>query len=400
MRSQTVLVTDAGGGPATAIIRSLGRAGYRVVAGGSRLDAPGLRSRYAAHRLRYPPPGLKPDEFTAAVREAVTDFGVDLIIPVSDAALLPLARARHDLAAARLAAPHDEAVEIAISKSRTIELAQQLGVPVPQTRLAFDADDALRGATEVGYPVVLKPDRTYRFDGIHGAQRIGVTFANDAAEAARLAGAAHRTSPMLIQAYAGGVGVGLELLAREGEPVMAFQHRRIREMPVSGGASSMRESVRLDPDLYAHACRLAAALRWTGLMMVEFKAGTNGPLLMEINGRPWGSLPLAVSAGADFPVALTRMLLDDQLPAAEIGTYRTGVRGRNLELDLRWAINVALQRRQYDFLPFPRRAKALAPLIDLLRPSVRDDLLSLEDPMPGARHLVDVTRRLIRRALG
>ena len=44
----TVLVTDAARGSAVAIIRSLGRAGWRVIAGDTDPASPGFRSRHVA----------------------------------------------------------------------------------------------------------------------------------------------------------------------------------------------------------------------------------------------------------------------------------------------------------------------------------------------------------------
>ena len=53
-----------------------------------------------------------------------------------------------------------------------------------------------------------------------------------------------------------------------------------------------------------------ADLRYTGLIMVEFRINveTDDWALIETNGRFWGSLPLAVAAGVDFPRYLYEML--------------------------------------------------------------------------------------------
>jgi len=56
MSRGTVLVTDAEGGAAIAIIRSLGRAGWNVIAASGDAASPGFRSRHARGRLVYPPP--------------------------------------------------------------------------------------------------------------------------------------------------------------------------------------------------------------------------------------------------------------------------------------------------------------------------------------------------------
>ncbi len=78
--------------------------------------------------------------------------------------------------------------------------------------------------------------------------------------------------------------------------------------------------------------------------MVEFKSGTKGARLMEINGRIWGSLPLAVASGVDFPLHLAEMLAGQ--PARSMpSSYVIGRRRRSLELEVAWAAWVILGRR-------------------------------------------------------
>jgi hypothetical protein len=129
--------------------------------------------------------------------------------------------------------------------------------------------------------------------------------------------------------------------------------------------------------------------------MVEFKVGVDGPRLIEINGRVWGSLPLAVRAGMDFPRLLAEVCLagrtaDDPAP----DHYVLGMRGRDLGHDLLWIGNVLLQRRRYACLPFPSRWRGLTALLSLLDPSIRPDVMSLRDPLPGLWDLGMIARKL------
>jgi cyanophycin synthetase len=55
------------------------------------------------------------------------------------------------------------AVKIARNKALTNTLLQEAGIPVPNFRAVHNVDDAVRAATRIGYPVVLKP-----LDGNHG----------------------------------------------------------------------------------------------------------------------------------------------------------------------------------------------------------------------------------------
>jgi predicted ATP-grasp superfamily ATP-dependent carboligase len=77
-----------------------------------------------------------------------------------------------------------------------------------------------------------------------------------------------------------------------------------------------------------HATRLLDAIGWHGVAMVEFKNDERDavPKLMEINGRLWGSLQLAIDAGVDFPALIARSAIDGTFPPQP--AYRVGVRNR------------------------------------------------------------------------
>jgi predicted ATP-grasp superfamily ATP-dependent carboligase len=385
----SVLVTDAGLGSSVAIIRSLGRSGWRVVAGGTDLGSPGFRSRYACERLVYPDPETEPGECAAALLRAVHDRRIDLVIPVTDAVILPLAERRSEFeAVCRVALPPQPALEAAADKLRTLELAERLAVPVPRTCLARTTKEALECAPELGWPVVLKPvvSRLYQERRI---ESFTVSYAENLARLAEQMRQFEGRCPVLLQECCRGAGHGVELLMDRGRPLAAFQHRRLREVPLTGGASALRESVPLDPVLYGYAVRLLEALEWTGLAMVEFKVGEDGPRLMEINGRIWGSLPLAVRCGMDFPARLAALYADapTEAGAEPAMSYRTGIRARNLKLDLVWIAQVLLRRHRYPFLPAPGRGQGVRALMELLHPAIRTDMFSLEDPRPALGEL-------------
>jgi len=90
----TLLVTDATRGSAISIIRSLGRSGWRVIAADSDPNSLGFRSRYADERIVYPAPEAGPGDVVDFLLHVARDRGVDVLVPVSDAVLLPLSWAR------------------------------------------------------------------------------------------------------------------------------------------------------------------------------------------------------------------------------------------------------------------------------------------------------------------
>jgi predicted ATP-grasp superfamily ATP-dependent carboligase/thymidylate kinase len=396
----TVLVTDASRGSAVSIIRSLGRRGMHVIAADSASRSPGFSSTYAGGRLRYPSPAESPEAVVDVLLAAARERRVDLIVPVTDETVVPLAAARERFeGVCRLAVPSEEALAASRDKMATVELAGELGIPVPGTELVATVEDALRAAPALGWPVVLKPrfSRVVR-DG-RAIERYSVSYAeNEDGLAERMRAFAGRCD-VLLQEYCGGEAHGVELLAHEGRTLAAFQHRRLREVPITGGASSFREGVALDPALFDQATRLLAALGWTGLAMVEFKVGETGPKLMELNGRIWGSLPLAVKSGMDFPAGLVDVCLGT-LPAEDEPpntSYSPGVRSRDLGLEVVWIGSTLRRARRYPFIPAPRRRDALAAALRLLYPGDGFDVLALEDPRPGLVEIANVAGRLRRK---
>jgi predicted ATP-grasp superfamily ATP-dependent carboligase len=382
----TVLVTDASRGSAIAILRALGRKGWRVIAADADAQSLGFRSRYTTETVLYPAPEQSPQACVAALLQAARARGVDLLIPVTDAVIIPLSEARAAFAGVcMLALPEPDALEIVRDKRKTLALAEQVYVPAPRTALVETVVEALAQSQSFDWPVVLKPrvSRLYRQHA--GIEAYTVGYAENTARLVEQMAQFEGRCPVLLQEYYAGTGQGVELLMHEGRPLAAFQHKRLREVPVSGGASAFRESVPLDPVMYEYAVRLLRALDWTGLAMVEFKDGAQGPKLMEINGRVWGSLPLAVLSGMDFPGRMADLYLNGPpLPGSAVATdYRVGVRARNLELEMIWIASVLYGKRQHPFFTMPSRRQGLAALLELFNPSYKFDILSLEDLRPG-----------------
>jgi len=399
----TVLVTDSDRGSAISIIRSLGRRGFRVIAGDANRGSLGFRSRYVAERLLYPPPARAPAEFVGSVLEAARRWRIDLVIPVTDAAILPLSEERARWAdVCRVAMPDAEPLRVVTDKRKTLELAGRLGIPAPRSEIAASPEAARRLAEELGWPVVLKPKSSRVYRDRKSVEAFQVTYANRPEEVSARLDRLEGRCEVLVQEYCAGAGCGVGILMHEGRPLAAFQHRRLHEVPLTGGASSLRESAALDPVLYEYSVRLLGALRWTGLAMVEFKVGAAGPKLMEVNGRVWGSLPLAVLSGVDFPRLLAELYLHG--PSANGAgpelRYRVGVRARNLESDMVWIAAALSGRRKYPYLETPGRGQGLAGLLGLLDPRCRNDNLALDDLGPGLGEIPRAVGKLWRKAQG
>lgn len=392
---RTVMVTDASRGSAVATIRALARSGHSVIAADSKRMSAGCWSRHATHSVRYPDPERYPRQAAAALLEAVARHDVNVLVPVTDAVIgcVELAADRWP-AGCRVTMASAEQLDMARHKATTLDIARSVGVPIPGSILARDVDAALAAGEQLGWPVVLKPERSTDHSE-HGAQvKLDVSYAHNGREL-RDRMARYGPRPVLVQEFCHGQGEGVELLTVDGRILAAFQHRRLREVPFSGGVSSLRESVALDPTLFRHSSALLAAMRWTGLAMVEFKCGPNGPKLMEVNGRMWGSMPLAVKAGVDFPTALVNLFDHCAHGTPPQDGYKLGVRSRNLRLEVLWAAAVLTGRAKHPILPPPERREAMRVLARLANPADGYDIMSWRDPAPALAEILQLVAKCV-----
>jgi protein-tyrosine-phosphatase len=183
----------------------------------------------------------------------------------------------------------------------------------------------------------------------------------------------------VVEQYFAGKGVGISVLANRGRVLQAFEHHRVREV---AGAGFYRRSAPLTPDL-VHACELiVATLEFSGIAMFEFKVKADGEwVLLEVNARPWGSMPLAVALGVDFPYRWYRLLTAGEEIAAV--AYRPGVYGRNLIPDLQNAkIEADLQQLGRIGTAW-YLTKVIMEMRRLLTGKEIHDVLVSDDPEPG-----------------
>jgi predicted ATP-grasp superfamily ATP-dependent carboligase len=299
-----VLVLDGENKNALAAVRSLGRRGVFVTTGSRRRLARSFVSRYSGRSIVYPTPAQDDGKaFVDNIAEVVQRHAIDVVLPIADASTRALAKHR-DLLPDECAIPVADwpAFEIAAFKPRTFEFASEQGLEVP--RVYEDKSDV-----DV-FPVVVK----------HSFGTGRLRYVNSRAELTNV-----DTSNAVMQEYIPGAGYGFFALFEHGRERAIFMHRRIREYPITGGASSAAESI-YDPVLRDLGLRLLRALHWHGVAMVEFKKDRRDGVykLMEVNPKFWGSLDLAIVSGVDFPWLVTQMALG-QLDETVL-TYRRAVR--------------------------------------------------------------------------
>ncbi len=375
--SRRVLVADGAPPAALAVARSLVRAGHLVEATRSSPSDRAPRSR-GVTAVEAPAPTADPTGFAAALRAAAAKGERPVVVPATDGALLALLPRREELEeVADLPLPPTDVVRAVLDKDATLAAARRAGVAVPETFLARSAADAERCG--VGFPAVVKPVSSRWATPAGPVRAGGPAYARDVAglRAALAALEAAGAPGALVQRYVPGTGRGVGLLLRGGGIAAVFVHRRLREVHPAGGPSAAAVSEPPDPALVEPAAALLRALRWEGLAMVEFRReGAGVPVLMEVNGRSWGTLGLAVDAGVDFP----RLLVEGF--AGPPPEYRAGVRRRWFAGDLRRVVHAARGAPEGFPGPFPGVGGALGSLAaDCLR-ATPDFVFRWGDPGP------------------
>src|SRR5436309_8725144 len=356
-------VVDVGWVNGLAAIRSLGRAGIRVLAVDHRPSALGFRSRYA-ERFLSPDPHQDETRFVAFVRA----LGQVVVFPTHDEQLNLIARHLGDL---DVLAPFPawDILERVQSKRAQLDEAAAAGVDAPRTHYPSTVTEARAAAEELGLPVLVKPERPVGFKQRFRRQALRCESLDDVEGAYTRA---EEFAPMVQELIPGGddtlYTVG-SYVARDGRPLGVFSGRKLRQTPPGIGTCRVGEAVWVQ-DAVDAALRLLDAFDYFGLSQVEFKRDPrDGKFkLMEINPRLWQWHGLAAACGIDLPrIAYADLVGDPPLTATMNGEGK------------RWAITL---------LPGERPA--------FQRPPYVDAVFARDDPKPAAVHLVRVVRSAFR----
>lgn len=389
-----VVVTDGDQRAALAITRSLGRSGYSVIVCASSARSIAGASRFAAASVTVGDPLATPDRFVADVLGAATEYAADFAIPVSEASMRAILPRREDFPC-KIPFPDSRRFAEVSDKGLVLAAAERQGIAVPRQLVIQSRDQSYRVDGNLNFPVVAKPARSVA-EATEGRVKSGaVHAANQSVLEDEIRRFPDEVFPILVQERILGSGVGVFLLLWDGEVRAAFSHRRIREKPPSGGVSVVSESVALDPNLLEQSVRLLREFGWQGVAMVEYKMDerTGIPYLMEINGRFWGSLQLAIDAGVDFPNLLVAAA--DGQPATPRGVYKVGARLRWEWGDVDNLLVRLLRSRSRLSLPasVPGRVAGLGDFVRAFGPGTRGEVLRSDDPMPFARETLNWLQR-------
>jgi len=370
------------------VIRSLGRAGKEVHVAWCARSSLAKNSKYVAqvHDVVRPPAASWTTEFL----DLLQTEKFDLIVPCNDPSILPLHEHRKLFSSYPIYLIEEPIFETVMDKAAVNKIAAESGLKLP-AEVTIRSTNEIEEIRQLCSPYVLKPTQSYTTSHLSGKNH--VVIVDDYRSASSQLTAMLERTPVAVQEYFEGQGVGVEFLAKDGKILTAFQHLRLHEPP-GGGGSSYRKSCELNPSLLGATTSLIQSLGYSGVGMAEFRYDfkSNDWIFVELNSRFWGSLPLAVACGADFPLFLYDLYCHDRREFP--GNYRVNGTCRNWMMDIGWLRKMLAANGRNPRLQLGLAWQLLKELRYPLMARESCDTLARDDRSPGVNEIREALQEI------
>lgn len=326
---RALIVEQGNSRGAVTAARSLQRAGWEV--GVASPGGVGLAARSTACRSRHAITAAHEElqRFADDVSTTVGRHDYDIVFGAGEAEVLGLSLSRDSIPAVIPYAPH-RSLERALDKLELDRAAEAAGLSVPRSLELSDVGSDQR--------VVVKARRHARPEIPGAPPRVdtNVVVGRQAASE-RVRYLLHLgADPLLYEFLEGHLLAYACVVVPDGGVVADCMQVAERIWPPMAGASSRATTIEVDPELAEGCRRLLDGLEWLGLAELQFVVPADGsPRLIDLNGRFYGSLALAVAAGADLPAAWAAAATGAPFPFARA---EAGVRYQWFEGDLKRAL--------------------------------------------------------------
>jgi len=386
---------------ALAATRSLGEKGIRVNCAAERKSAMSLHSCFCAQDFIYPSPVKNRQAFIETLVEFAKKVGgKPLVYSFSDETFLPISDEREKLEKyVTLVLSDKKNIDLAFNKAKTLSLAKKLNVPHTNYYEVENLNDIKKISKKLSYPAVIKPKHSCVWKGNIGVKGTA-SYAFTPVELIEKAKEIYKKTGLwpLVQDFIMGEEYGIEMLCQEGEIVAISAHKRIRSLNPTGGAAVVKEKIFDDENSRAmeeYAKRFLKELTWNGVIMFEFKMDKKEKnlKLLEINGRFWGSLPLAIFSGVDFPYLFFQQAQGDFVGKKnEVVQSQNKIMSRHLLGDTHNLLLVFFKNDKMRKIVYLKRIKAFKEFFALHK-NQKYDVFSLSDPKPFLFEVIDIVKR-------
>jgi len=379
----SVIITNAKNRIAYNVVRSLGQKGIELYTADFVPGSMSFASRYSKGHFLYPSPFRDPESFVQRLIDEIQRLRVEVLIPVFEETFLVAKHADRLSECVSMVLPDYEKILIAHNKDRWAQIARKLDIPVPASYSIEELQMGAVSATDLRYPVLVKPKQG---GGAWGIQQI------ESSEALRILLSCCDCNGMpwsrfFVQERISGETHCVAMLLSHGQIRAKVAYKQLRDYPVTGGQATMRVSMR-SYKAEAYLQQLLENLNWHGVCQADFVVDkhTEVPYLIDLNPRLWGSLVQGIASGVDFPYLIYCLAREgDITPVTE---FKTGV-------VTRW-IGGELGAFFPHFKRSPARWKFLRTfLFPPTRVTLYDDF-SMADPLPFFAWLTDALLKAVK----
>ncbi|MEM5782046.1 MAG: ATP-grasp domain-containing protein [Candidatus Aenigmatarchaeota archaeon] len=374
-----VLIIDGNSPSGLSAVRSLKKHGLKVGVLSTRAYSYASHSKYVYENFGYANPLESLNTFQRKILKII-DKGYSLLFYFSDDSALALFSMQDKLPdEIKKSFPPKGAIKIAFDKLKTVRLCKKLNIPAPKTYTK------IKDISINSFPLVAKSRGLFNQD-FKFSKKNKITFINSMEEFKK------NIKPknlLIFQEYIPGKEYGSFFLVNHGKIRASFAHQRILSFKPYGGASIFRKSIKFPKEMWKYSTKILKKLKWHGIAMIEFKKDERDSKykLIEINGRFWGSLPLAISAGIDFPYLYYKMCKEGDVKVKT--DYRINIYQKNI-------IGMISSIPSYIFDKVPNiENRCILDLAYGLIKLSRDDVFSLKDPMPFVNGIKYLIRRIL-----
>ena len=275
----------------------------------------------------------------------------------------------------RFVLPDEQTVERILDKRQQYAAAEAAGIRVPATFYPERVEDVSRLASEIDYPVILKPYTAHvgrlqilnrKVVVLQSAEELISIYSKCTASGARF----------MVQKIVAGKDDAIFWYSgfwdEHGREQAWFTGQKLRQFPPGFGDGSFQRTVEA-PIVLQLSRRLLEVFRYRGLVNVEFKRDVRDGsyALMEINPRTVSGNQLGISAEVDLPWIAYRHLVGLDLAVAPRHSFRLNVKYVNEEWDVQafWALRKSKELTFAGWLRSLRGTQAWA-------------LFAWDDPLP------------------
>jgi predicted ATP-grasp superfamily ATP-dependent carboligase len=338
-------------------------------------------SRACSERIIVRDPREDADAFVADLRAYLRQRPDALILPTADFSLHAISERRAELTdVACLPLPSQAAVTASLDRQALGRAAAAAGMAAVPTTLVNDLPTALEVATTTGQRMIVKSTTT---TVQCGARVIAGARTRPMAGADELRQLADSEFPLLLQRAESGQTLSVGGVIGSGRLLACATSMYVRTWPPDAGNAVFSTTIATPAGLRARAERLLADLGWEGLFELEVIQRDDGQFAaIDLNPRPYGSMALAIAAGANLPAVWCDWVRGQHRGFVEA---RPGVWYRWTEADLRHVLMQSMRRGRVSAL------RSLRPRRHVVHPHVR-----ATDPLPAVARAISLAQSRLR----